>query len=360
VVPGGDALYGSWTAAADDAGGKRISALHHSEVVKIEATVEAGAGRDEKIVKHLRLRNNQLARMIQHVASFVFYTEQDDIDQNSTSLEWIFSYLQRHYNIEARGANFLNITEHTFTAGTSPQVFYKQFRASFLSNLRKTNDKTEHKGPGKVLTADEGLSPSFEDTIVLWTLEKIDPRLPKKVKKDYEHRLDNATYLIDIQATVFQAIPAMLEDLEKEAGLSAMSANHAKYERKYDGETKYEEEYETGGDTFMNAVRVNNGRGARGARGARGQAGGGGRRGRGGGTGLRRPWTEKFCRVCHSAGKQESVYAAHNTAFCPLFDNGERQSLFTDLGAMGMGEESGEDWDGPAEERDQEEEDGRA
>jgi hypothetical protein len=299
-LPGGDALYGSWTAAAEDAGGKRISALHPSEVAKIDAAVDAGAARVEKSEKLLRTRNNQLARMIQHVASFVFYTEQDDIDQNSTSLTWIFSYLERHYNIEARGANFLNITEHTFTAGTSPQVFYKQFRASFLNNLRKTNDKMEHKGPGKVLTADEGLSPSFEDTIVLWTLEKIDPRLPKKVKKDYEHRLDNATYLIDIQATVFQAIPAMLEDLEKEAGLSAMSADYAKIESKYDGETKYEEEYKIAGDTHINAVKVNNWRGAGGAR---GQAGGGGRRGRGGGTGLRRPWTEKFCRVCHSVGK---------------------------------------------------------
>ena len=79
-----------------------------------------------------------------------------------------------------------------------------------------------HKG-GKVLAADETLSPTFEDAIVLWALEKIDPRLPKKVRKDYEHGLFGDTYLIDLQVTIFQSIHTMLEDLDKQAGLNAIA-----------------------------------------------------------------------------------------------------------------------------------------
>lgn len=59
---------------------------------------------------------------------------------------------------------------------------------------------------------------------MLWALEKIDPRLPKKVQKDYEHRLCDNTYPIDLQVKIFQAIPTRLEDLDKQVELSAMNA----------------------------------------------------------------------------------------------------------------------------------------
>lgn len=67
-------------------------------------------------------------------------------------------------------------------------MFYKQYRASFTDNLRKTGDIVIFKN-NQALTEDEQLSPSFENAIVLWTLEKIDPRLPSKVKKDYGHQM---------------------------------------------------------------------------------------------------------------------------------------------------------------------------
>ena len=45
----------------------------------------------------------------------------------------------------------------------------------------------------------EQLSPSFENAIVLWALEKIDPRLPGKVKKNYGHQMTGDITLKDIQ-----------------------------------------------------------------------------------------------------------------------------------------------------------------
>ena len=163
-----------------------------------------------------------MSKMLQHIVTFVHYTEADDIDQHSTSVEWIFNYLQNHYNIQAKGSNFLKITDHTFKVGTLPQVFYKQFRTDFVNNLRKEGELMTHKG-GQALAEDEILSPSFEDAIVLWALEKIDARLPKKVRKDYEHRLTGNTYLIDLQVTIFQSIPSMLEDLNRQADLNALT-----------------------------------------------------------------------------------------------------------------------------------------
>ena len=82
-----------------------------------------------------------------------------------------------------------------------PATFYKEFRASFLDNLRNKDEPVGTRKPGAKLKEDEVLSPSFEDAIILWTLEKIDPRLPMKVSKEYEHRLGQGTYLSDLHSS---------------------------------------------------------------------------------------------------------------------------------------------------------------
>ena len=78
--------------------------------------------------------------------------------------------MEKHYGIESRGAHFMDIALLVFKKGVPYQTFYKQFRASFLDNLRKKGDKLEYKGD-EILTADEKLSPTLESTIVLWALE---------------------------------------------------------------------------------------------------------------------------------------------------------------------------------------------
>ena len=312
-------IYSTWRPATESADGKRIQALHEDDTEK--KAVPGGLGDEETAnsnnhnAKLLLTRNSQLGKMIQHIVSFVHYTEADDIDQSSASVEWIFDYLMKHYNIETKGANFLKITDHVYTVGTQPQVFYKQFRASFLNNLRKSGEVMTHKG-GKVMTEDEGLSPSFEDAIVLWTLEKIDPRLPKKVRKDYEHRLTGSTYLIDLQPSIFQSIPAMIEEMDKQADLNALTAKHTP----------------PAGEAALSAMRPV-------GRGGSGPLRGGGRGGRGRTPGEYRPWSRLFCRVCHLAGKPDRVYQSHNTGDCGFFTNRDRKSIYTSLRAMNIEEE---------------------
>ena len=262
--------------------------------------------------------------MIQHIVSFVFYTEADDIDQSSTSLDWIFSYLKQHYNIQAKGANFLKITEHNYTSCMLPQVFYKQFRASFLNNLRKKNEKVTHKG-GMVLQEDETLSPSFEDAIVLWCLEKIDPRLPSKVRKDYEHRLTGDTYLIDLQATIFQSIPSMLEDLDRHADANAATVPP-----------------DDTGDTSISVLRPFT------PRNRPYQS----HRGRGGPQTRRPGYVQRSCSVCKATGKPEQVYKTHNVGTCGFFNRQDRQDLLSASQSMSVAdqEEDNGNWSIESEE----------
>ena len=259
----------------------------------------------------LNKRNAQVAKFITHIATLCHYTEHDDVTMQSTSLESIFSYLQKHYGLETKGANFMKISEHTFKQGTPHQTFYKQYRASFIDNLRKKDDKIKYKND-TVLLENEQLSPSFENAIVLWSLEKIDPRLPAKVKKNYGHQMTGDVTLKDIQPIVFENIPCMLEELDS-ADTTKAFATQA-----------------TADDSSLNAMTFRDrGRGrGRFQRGNRGVF-------RGGNRGVNRNMTrsltstitDKFCRICNLAGSDPRIYTSHEIGNCSRLTIKDLESL---------------------------------
>ena len=221
-MPGG--LYSEWIAADQ---GRRITAVHAEDHDKLvldgkrarQGDVEYAQGMANLLVS----RNSQLAKFITHVATLCHHTENDDITTYSTSLNWIFDYLKKHYGLETKGANFMNISEHVFKKGTPYQTFYKQYRASFIDNLRKQGDVVKYKN-NFVLTEDEKLSPSFENAIILWSLEKIDPRLPAKVKRNYGHQMTGDVTLKDVQPVIFDNIDNMLDELDQTQATKAFAA----------------------------------------------------------------------------------------------------------------------------------------
>ena len=261
-------------------------------------------------------RNAQLAKFITHVATLVHYTEHDDVTMQSTSLEWIFSYLRKHYGLETKGANFMNISNHIFKKGTPHQTFYKQYRSSFLDNLRKAGDVVKYKN-NKTLDEDEQLSPSFENAIVLWSLEKIDARLPAKVKKNYGHQMTGNTTLRDIQPVVFENIPGMLEELD--------TAAHTKAHALAIPETPN-----------LNALHSR--RGSGGGRGGRGAWRGGRRSGPA--STSRFPAKTKsdklFCRMCFLAGTEPQVHTSHEIGRCSRLTIADMESLKGALVLNGM------------------------
>ena len=220
-----EGLYEQWRAADY---GTRIRQLHDDDPER--QTIDGrrdrlgAAGHAAEITRLLALRNAQLAKFITHIATLCHHTENNDVTNSSTSLQWIFDYLKKHYGLETKGANFMNIAEHVFKQGTPFQTFYKQYRASFLDNLRKRGDVVKYQND-LVLTEDEKLSPSFENAIILWSLEKIDPRLPAKVKKNYGHQMHGDVTLKDIQPVVFENITNMLEELDQLQAVKAFASD---------------------------------------------------------------------------------------------------------------------------------------
>ena len=179
--------------------GRRLTTLAEEDPEN-QKLIQQAAGRDNNIDlpaeqnRLLLTRNSQLSKFITLIAILCHYTEQDDISQCSTSFDWIIRYLRQHYNLENRGEHFLDVVNVVYSQDVPYQTFYKQFRAGFLDNLRKRGDRLAYKNNVQ-LGEDETMSPTLEATIVLWALERIDPRLPKKVKKMYGHQMVGDTLL---------------------------------------------------------------------------------------------------------------------------------------------------------------------
>ena len=76
---------------------------------------------------------------------------------------------------------------------------------------------------GKQLIEDEMIGPTFESIIMMWGLEKLDVRLPAKVKKDFGFRMEGDITLIDLQTAVFQAVPNMIAELDEIADIKAIN-----------------------------------------------------------------------------------------------------------------------------------------
>ena len=180
------------------------------------------------------------------------------------------------------------------------------------------------------------MSPSLEDSIVLWTLEKIDPRLPAMVARDYEHRLDKTTHLVDLATTIFQRAPAMIEALDREAGLAAIVSSAAISPPEPVGDE---------GQTLTLNAFYPRGRGGKPASGQGRGTGGGSTRGSqpriSPVTG--RLWTVKMCRLCEDRQKSPAVVASHNTAECDSISRSHRRSMLASLQAMDLNSTNDDD-----------------
>ena len=327
-LPGGQ--YSTWTSSFE---GKRIPALHADDPdkkvldEKLNATVPTLT-----VVTHanacenlLNRRNAQLAKFITHTATLCYYTEQGDISDHSTSLQWIFDHLVKHYGLETKGANFLNIASISYKKGDIPQTFYKQYRAAYEDNLRKKDDRIKFNND-QVLTADEKLTPSFENAIILWALKEIDPRLPNKVKKTFGHQMTGNVTLKDLQPLIFQNIFSMIEELNEAEGSKALASLSLE---------------EDSSSSNLNALNFRSssrgkfqGRPSRGGRPQRGGARAPGFQGKGPQQ-AGRPG-DKFCRICNLAGSDRKIFTSHEIGNCSRLTVRDLESLRDSLVVNGM------------------------
>ena len=90
--------YGTWNAAIEREDGRRILEIDDNDDDKRDIDAAATAV-DRALLKKklLAKRNAQLSKMIQHIVGFVYYAVANDIDTDSTSLEWVFKHRGKRF-----------------------------------------------------------------------------------------------------------------------------------------------------------------------------------------------------------------------------------------------------------------------
>ena len=129
---------------------------------------------------------------------------------NFNSIMQIISDLS--HSKESKNSNILKLGSIECKSSVDYDSFYLRLRSEVSANLKKKGDKVLG-GLNDHLQEDEILSPTFEDVIVIWCLEKIDPRLPNKVNQTFGHQLAVDVTLKDIQKDVFKHIPVFLQEI---------------------------------------------------------------------------------------------------------------------------------------------------
>ena len=300
--------YANWTSLQEAINRKRIPELIDTDpqVVKLARKRRNDANYtqedfDEDKITLLLKRNAQLSKFIQLICVVCHYTECDDLQALSTSATWIISYLEQHYNLEKRGAHFLKVSEISYKDNANHQTFYREFRAAIYDNLKKRGHHVQYLN-NKVLEVDESLSPTFEETIVLWCLEKIDPRLPAHVNKTFGHQMTGDTTLKDLQVQIFQRIPGMIQDLDDAQANRATTLNRVQ---------EYHEVSDT--EPTLAAFRPQNSQN-RGRRPQRGNFTPSGN------TSGNFNASRRMCQICRLAGRPPAIVASHTQTSCKLKD----------------------------------------
>ena len=101
--------YEKWRPYSTNA--QRIPTLAADDKEKLVIERKNEANMEHQLEELLLLRESQLAKFLQHIASFCSYTEQDDIVNESSSLQWIWNYLESHYDIQTKGSHFLKLAD---------------------------------------------------------------------------------------------------------------------------------------------------------------------------------------------------------------------------------------------------------
>ena len=159
---------------------------------------------------------------ITYVATFAPGSLVHDIINESTGNAYIDSRIRSMYQLKSTGASAFKYWKKTKSfnhAGSQTyQDFYYELRAVKYETLLKAGQDVTFQG--KRITADEVMTPSIQNSIVVDWLAGIDEDLVEEVEQYYARDLENVS-LVDMQETIAQGLPALLGKIKTKKDIGA-------------------------------------------------------------------------------------------------------------------------------------------
>ena len=141
--------------------------------------------------------------MLGQIANYCPVISRNTIVKNSTSVTNIWQAIRLHYGFQSTGAHFLDFNSIHLEPGERPEDLFQRLNSFVEDNLLKAGGTIRHHG--EIPNADEDMSPSLENFVVLTWLRLIHSDLPMLVKQRYGTELRSQT-LASLKPEISQAL----------------------------------------------------------------------------------------------------------------------------------------------------------
>lgn len=120
-----------------------------------------------------------------------------------------------HYGFQSTGSHFLDFNNFHLEPGERPEDLYQRLNSFVDDNLLRSDGNIRHHH-GDIPAADEEMSPTVENIIVLTWLRLIHKDLPFLVKQRYGTVLRSQT-LASLKPEISQALDSLLDEVHASA-----------------------------------------------------------------------------------------------------------------------------------------------
>ena len=273
--------YETWTALKSDT----------TRGINIEPVYEAT---DDPNARALKLENAQKdsAKIREGLDDFLHLLGSkapdgmyNTIVRQASSMEWVLARIKTAFRIQTKGIDLYDATEAGYDEekDDSYDIAYMKMKDQFEDLLSDKGSKYH----GEVLATAEAMTPLAESMITIQWLKSIHPGLPKHIKERHSHLFsDEKPNWADLQPDFVKMIDTLLTEVENrdsEEGDVRVGRLGSSFRGR--------------GGQFRNTRGRNAYRGS--GRGRSTVAG-----------------QNKFCDICHAAGKPTSVVNSHNMPWC--------------------------------------------
>ncbi|CAG2208187.1 unnamed protein product [Mytilus edulis] len=180
-----------------------------------EAVAEANRRTAAQKCTHLDL-------MLGQIANYCPIISRNTIIKNSTSINSIWQSIRLHYGFQSTGGHFLDFNSIFLEPDERPEDLFQRLASFIEDNMLRAGGNIHHHG--EVPEADEELSPSLENLIVLTWLRLINRDLPNLVKQRYGTELRSKT-LASLKPEISQALDSLLDEIHSATDAKVLRAS---------------------------------------------------------------------------------------------------------------------------------------
>lgn len=183
-----------------------------------ESVPQASRRTAQQKCTHLELMPGQ-------IANYCPVISRNTIVKNSTSMNSIWYTIRLHFGFQSTGAHFLDFNNITLASAERPEDLYQRLMSFIEDNLLLANGSISHHG--EVPGADDKMSPTLENLVVLTWLKLVHPDLPNLVKQRYGTELRSKS-LASLKSEISQALDSLLEEINNNADAKILRSTASK------------------------------------------------------------------------------------------------------------------------------------